>query len=159
MPTAWHKRVWHSPMRNPLAASNLLDLITLILYLRKRKFHQREQLHGQVASPKSYSTHLSCRVTLRDVYLTSLTSGGCVCVCSHLHRVCSEHEQCLCHAPHRYNMSAGKSSGISKRWRDNGGLCFRLPLVWMCVCATGISQQNWITPAERTLIFPSPYHG
>lgn len=34
-----------------------------------------------------------------------------------------------------------------------------LPLVWMCVCATGISQQNWITPAERTLIFPSPYHG
>lgn len=115
-------------MRNPLAASNLLDLITLILYLRQRKFHQREQLHGQVASPKSYSTHLSCRVTLRNVYLTSLAfaSGGCS-VCSHLHPVCSAHEQCLCHASHRYNMSAGRSSGIPKRWRDNGGVCFRLP--------------------------------
>lgn len=114
-------------MRNPLASSNLLDLITLILYLRQRKFHQREQLHGQVASPKSYSTHLSCRVTLRDVYLTlpPFASGGCG-VCSHLHRVCSTREQCLCHAPHRYNMSAGESSGIPKRWRDNGGVCFRL---------------------------------
>lgn len=127
MPTAWHKRVWHSPMRNPLAAPNLLDLITPILYLRKRKFHQREQLHGQVASPRSYSIHLSCRVTLRDVYLTLLAFACGRRVCSHLRCVCSAHEQCLCHARHRYNMSAGKSSSIPKRWRDNGGLCFRLP--------------------------------
>lgn len=126
MPSAWHKGVWHSPTRNPLAASNLLDLITLILYLRKRKFHQREQLHGQVASPKSYSTHLSCRVTFRDVYLTLLAFARGRCVCSHLHSVCSAHEQCLCHAGHRFNMSAGKSSGIPKRWQDNGGLCFGL---------------------------------
>lgn len=113
-------------MRNPLAASNLLDLITLILYLHERKFHQREQLHGQVASPKSYSTHLSCRVTLRDVYLTLLAFARGRRVGSHLRCVCLAHERCLCHAGHRFNMSAGKSSGIPKRWRDNGGLCFGL---------------------------------
>lgn len=31
--------------------------------------------------------------------------------------------------------------------------------VKVCVCAMDISQQNWITLAERTLIFLSPYHG
>lgn len=59
-------------MRDPLTASDLLDLITLILYLRERKFHQRDQLHGRVASPKSRSIHLSCSVALRDVYLALL---------------------------------------------------------------------------------------
>lgn len=113
-------------MKNPLATSNPLDLITLILYLHGPKFHQREQLHGQVASPKSYSIHLSCRVTLSDVYLTSLAFASGGCVCSHLHRVSPAHEQCLCHAPHRYNMSAGKSSSVPKRWWDNCGVCFRL---------------------------------
>lgn len=65
--------------------------------------------------------------SLRDVYLTLLAFACVRRICSHLRCVCSAHEQCLCHARHRYNMSAGKSSGIPKRWRDNGGLCFRLP--------------------------------